>query len=103
MTQTKSTSNKKTKSKKESTMMDHKQMMKQMLEMNKLACDNTFQTITTIQEQTEAMTRKMTEQATWMPEEGRKAIDEWLNTYKTGRDNFKKMVDDAFAKVVESF
>ena len=33
--------------------MDQKQIMKQMLEMNKLACDNTFMTITTIQEQTE--------------------------------------------------
>jgi hypothetical protein len=100
MTQQKSTTQKKTK---ENKMMDQKQMMKQMLEMNKIACDNTFQTITTIQEQTEAMTQKMVEQATWMPEEGRKAIDEWLKAYKSGRDNFKKMVDDAFAKVLKSF
>ena len=83
--------------------MDQKQMMKQMLEMNKLACDSTFQTIATIQEQTEAMTNKVIAQATWLPEEGRKAIDEWLATYKKGRENFKKMVDDAFDKVLKSF
>ncbi len=83
--------------------MDQKQMMKQMLEMNKIACDSTFQTITTIQEQSEAMTKKLIDQASWLPEEGRKAIDEWLATYKKGRDNFKKMVDDAFDKVLKSF
>ena len=98
MTQ-KQTNQKQTKEKK----MDQKQMMKQMLEMNKLACDNTFQTVVTIQEQTEMMTNKLIAQATWLPEEGKKAIDEWLATYKKGRQDFKKMVDDAFAKVLESF
>ncbi|MBW1646144.1 MAG: hypothetical protein JRJ56_07450 [Deltaproteobacteria bacterium] len=95
----KQTNQKQTKEKK----MDQKQMMKQMLEMNKVACDTTFQTITTIQEQSEAMTKKLIAQATWMPEEGKKAIDEWLAAYKKGRDNFKKMVDDAFDKVLKSF
>jgi len=83
--------------------MDQKQMLKQMLEMNKLTYDNTFQTIVTIQEQTQAMADKLIAQATWLPEEGKKAIDEWLATYKKGRQDFKKMVDDAFAKVLKSF
>jgi DNA-binding ferritin-like protein len=92
----------KPKNKKENE-MDQKQMMKQMLEMNKIACDNTFMSITTIQEQTENMTQKMIDQATWLPEEGKKAIDEWLATYKKGREDFKKLVDDAFGKVLQSF
>jgi len=49
------------------------------------------------------MTQKMIDQATWLPEEGKKAIDEWLATYKKGREDFKKLVDDAFGKVLQSF
>ena len=56
-----------------------------------------------IQKQTENMTQKMIDQATWLPEEGKKAIDEWLATYKKGREDFKKLVDDAFGKVLQSF
>ena len=78
-------------------------MMEQMLEMNKLACDNTFQTFVTIQEQTETITKKLIAQATWLPEEGKKAIDEWLTTYKKGRQDFKKMVDNSFEKALVSF
>lgn len=83
--------------------MDQKQMMKQMLEMNKIACDSTFQSIVTIQEQTQAVTSKLIDQASWLPEEGKKAINEWLATYKKGREDFKKLVDDAFANVLNSF
>lgn len=83
--------------------MDQKQMLKQMLEINKLTFDNTFQTIATIQEQTESMTDKMIAQTNWLPEEGKKAINEWLSTYKKGRLDFKEMVDSSFAKVLASF
>ncbi len=83
--------------------MDQKQMMKQMLEMNKMACDNAFQGIVTIQEQTQAMTNKLVEQAAWLPEEGKKAIDEWLGAYKKGREDFKNLIDTAFANVMKSF
>ena len=95
----KQTNQKQTKEKK----MDQKQMMKQMLEMNKFTCDSTFQNIVSIQEQTQAMTNKLISQAAWLPEEGKKAIDEWLATYKKGREDFKKQVDDAFDKVLNSF
>ena len=95
----KQTQSKQTKEKK----MDQKQMMKQMLEMNKMACDNAFQSIVTIQEQTQAMTNKFIEQASWLPAEGKKAIDEWLASYKKGREDFKKLVDTAYANVLKSF
>ncbi|MCK5915038.1 MAG: hypothetical protein KAG92_02775 [Deltaproteobacteria bacterium] len=82
--------------------MDQKQMMKQMLEMNKLAYDSTFQNIIALQEQTQSMTNNLIAQATWLPEEGKKAIDEWVATYKKGREDFKKLVDDAFENVLNN-
>ena len=83
--------------------MDQKLMFKQMLEMNKVTFDNTFQTVVTIQEQTEAMTNKLIAQASWLPEDSKNAINEWLATYKKGRQDFKEMVDGAFSKVLDSF
>ena len=42
------------------------------------------------------------EQIFWMPEEGRKALSEWVKSYKKGRDDFKKVVDQNF-KNAEAF
>jgi hypothetical protein len=41
----------------------------------------------------------MIEQTTWLPEEGRRVIDEWVGAYKKGRTDFKGVVDDNFAKM----
>ncbi|MGA7875389.1 MAG: hypothetical protein WCA08_06975 [Desulfoferrobacter sp.] len=83
--------------------MDQKQMMKQMIDFNKAAFENAFNTMTLLQDQTERMTNMFLEQATWLPKEGRKVIDEWMKAYKTGRDNFKGSMDDAFKKVENYF
>lgn len=40
-------------------------------------------------------------QATWLPEEGRKAIKDWVAAFKKGREDYKKAVDEAFKKVEE--
>jgi hypothetical protein len=36
-----------------------------------------------------------------MPEEGRKAIDNYVGIYKSGRDQFKKYMDDSFKRAEE--
>ena len=83
--------------------MDPKQMTKQMIDFNKTAFDNTFNAMVMLQEQTEKMATAMLDQATWLPEEGRKVISEWVGAYKKGRETYKKMVDDGFQKVQEYF
>jgi hypothetical protein len=83
--------------------MDQKQMFKQMFEFNKAAFDNTFNAMVMLQEQSERMANTMLEQATWLPQEGRKVITDWVDAYKKGRENFKKMVDESFHKVEEYF
>ena len=81
--------------------MDQKQIFKQMIDFNKGAFNNAFNAMVMVQDQTENMANTMMNQATWMPEEGKKAIKEWVDAFKKGRETYKKSVDEAFKKVEE--
>ena len=83
--------------------MDQKVMLKQMVEFNKSTFDNSFKAMVMLQEQTEKMVNTMLGQATWLPEEGKKALKDWVKSYKKGRDAFKKLVDESFKKVEDFF
>ena len=83
--------------------MDQKDMIKQMINFNRSAFENTFNAMTLLQDQMEKMSMSFMEQATWLPEEGKKLIDEWVSTYKKSRDEFKKEVDQSFSKVEAYF
>lgn len=84
-------------------MMDQKKLFKQMIDFQKATFDNSFKAMTTLQEQGEKMVNMFIEQAPWLPEEGRTAVTEWINAYKTGRDNFKDTVESNFNKVTDFF
>ena len=84
-------------------MFEPNQMLKQMLDFNKTAFDNSFSAMLTIQEQNEKMVNTFLEQAAWIPEEGKKLIQEWVDTYKKGCTDFKKAADDNYKKVVDFF
>ncbi len=79
--------------------MEQKQALKQMMEFNKAAFDNTFNVMTLLQEQTERMINLSLEQATMLPKEGKKVITEWLKACTKGSETFKKAVDDGFQKM----
>jgi hypothetical protein len=83
--------------------MDQKQLAKQMIEFNKSVFDNTFSAMTVLQDQTEKIFLRFLEKASWLPEEGKKALNDWLNTYKNGCDNFKATSDENYKKVLEYF
>ncbi len=68
--------------------MDQKQIAKQMMEFNKTAFDNTFSAMIVLQDQTEKLVSRFLEKAPWFPEEGKKAINDWINTYKKVADYF---------------
>jgi len=82
--------------------MEPTKIGQQMIEFYKATFDNSFKAMSMLHEQTEKMVDMFLSQATWLPEEGKKALTDWINTYKKGRDDFKKAVDDSFQKV-ESF
>ena len=83
--------------------MDQKQIAKQMMDFNKTAFDNTFNSITILQDQTEKLVLNFLEKAPWLPEEGKKAINEWIKAYKKGRADFKAAADDSYKKVTDYF
>ena len=83
--------------------MDQKQVAKQMLQFNKTAFDNTFNALTMVYDQNEKMVGALLKQATWLPEDGRKAISDWMEAYKKGCENFKNLVDESYQKVEDFF
>ena len=82
--------------------MEPKQMFKQMIDFNKSAFANSFDTMVMFQEHTETMGNMFMEKAPLLPEEGKKAFKDWISAYKKGRDDFRTAVDESFKKM-ESF
>ncbi len=83
--------------------MDQKQIAKQVMDLNKAAFDSSFDAMTAMQDQTEKLVLSFLEKAPWFPEEGKKGINEWVKTYKKGREDFKSAADDSYKKVTGYF
>ncbi len=83
-------------------MVDYK-IAKQVIDFQKATFDNTFSAITMLQDQAEKATSMLLQASAWpIPEEGKKMLNEWIQTFKKGRDEYKKAVDENF-KRMESF
>ncbi|MCP4744648.1 MAG: hypothetical protein GY874_00675 [Desulfobacteraceae bacterium] len=83
--------------------MDQKILLKQMLDFNQTSFNNTFNAMTLVQDQFENIAKTVLEQANWLPAEGRKAIENWVETFKNGRKNFKQQVEDSYSQVEKFF
>ena len=83
--------------------MDPKRIAKQTFDFYKSTFNNTFNAMMMLQEQTQKVMDMYLEQTTGFPEEGKKAIGEWIKAYKKGSEDFKKAVDESFKKVEDSF
>jgi hypothetical protein len=85
---------------KEAVMIDNKEMLKQVIQFNKTTFfDNALKAMKMSQEQGEKMLKTMLDQATWMPAEGKKAVNDWLKAYKKGIDDFKSVMDEQYEKL----
>jgi hypothetical protein len=83
--------------------MDQNAFVKQMLDFQKTTVDNSFNALKMVQEQSEKIAKTFLEQATWLPADGKKVVEQWLAAYKKGQDDFKKVLDDNFKKVEDYF
>lgn len=83
--------------------MDPLKITKQMIDFNKVTFDNSFQAMVLLQEQTEKIVDSLLQQATWLPGEGKKLITDWVATFKKGREEFKKNIDETYKKVEAYF
>jgi polyhydroxyalkanoate synthesis regulator phasin len=83
--------------------MDPKQIAKQMVAFNKTTFDNNFRAMQALQEQTERMVNKFWEKSPIFPDEGKKAIADWMEAYKKGCEELKSTMDENFKKVEDFF
>lgn len=83
--------------------MEQAKFTRQMIEFYKTTFDNTFNAMMILQEQTEKMVGLFLEQSPWFPKEGKDAVNEWVKTYKRGRDAYKTSVDESYKKVRDFF
>lgn len=83
--------------------METTKMAKQAINFQKTAFEKMFNANVMLQDQTEKMANSLMDQASWMPAESKKLINDWVGAYKKGRDDFKKSVDDNFKKTEDMF
>lgn len=81
--------------------MDTAQMAKQMIALQRTAFDNSYAAMSTAQDQTEVMINGYVEQFPWVTDEGKKQMKEVFTVAKKARDDFKKAVDQGYAKLEE--
>lgn len=81
--------------------MNPKDLTKQVIDFNKTAFDNSFHAMSSLQDQVERVINMFLDQSPWFPEEGRKAVSEWVKAYRKGREDFKEAVDNNYKKVEE--
>jgi len=79
--------------------MKTEKLAEQIIGFHRTTFDTSFNAMAMLQEQTEKMLNTSLEQTFWIPMEGRRMIDEWLESYKRGRDDFKKAIDENFQKI----
>ncbi len=76
---------------------------KQIIDFQRTTFDNSFNAVVMLQDQAERLFNTAMKQATWVPQEGRQVLDEWIRMYKMGRKDFRHLVDDNFDKLSDFF
>jgi len=81
--------------------MDH--LMKQWLSLQKMALDNSFQSMTQLQDYLTRQIVMSFEKNPVLPTEGKKLVIEWLESYRRGRTELKARVDESYKKAEAFF
>ncbi len=79
--------------------MPASQIAKQMIEFQKTTFDNTYNSMVMLQDHAEKLANTLFEQATWVPQESSRAVNQWIEIFKKGRSDFKIAIDDIFCKM----
>ena len=83
--------------------MEKSEIVKQIIDANKTFFENYFSMMVMFQDQTEDIWEKFIGQAPGMDEENKKIMEQWISLYKQSRENFKKAVDNGYAKAEAFF
>jgi prenyltransferase beta subunit len=75
--------------------MEFTQFATQMIDFQKMSFSNWYGAVAILQDQTTSAMKMVLQQNSWLPEEGRKAVQSWLDTCQQERGRFKSYVDGA--------
>ncbi len=81
--------------------MDPRLMTRQVMDFNKFIFDNSFSSMAMMQDLSGKLMRIYMDQIPWVPEEGKRIIDEWMSAFRNGRDRFKLAVDENYMRAGE--
>jgi hypothetical protein len=77
--------------------MEYTQITKQVMDFQKMSFDTWYSAVAMMQHQAVSAMDLMLDQSSWLPEDGRQAIRQWINACKQEGGRFKSYVDDSFA------
>lgn len=80
-----------------------KEIIKQMIDLHRKSFENYFSMMVMLQDQTEKILKPLVDQSPSMSDENKKMLDQWNNEYKKNRDDFKKAIENGYAKIEEFF
>jgi hypothetical protein len=78
-------------------MTTYNEIAKQVIDFQKTSFSSIFDAMATLQDQAVNSVDTVLDQTTWLPEDGRKAYQGWIDTCQEERDRFKSYVDDGFS------
>ncbi len=76
---------------------------KQAINVQTMTCENWYTAMTLVQDQAVSTMDKMLDQATWLPEDGRNAIQNMVGVIQDERNRFKGYLDDSFVSLEKAF
>ena len=79
--------------------MKQEQALRQMMQTNKMVLDQNYTIMMSAYEQNKLLLNLILNQTPDLTAEGKKAITDWLETYRKGSEEIKKMVDIGYQMV----
>lgn len=79
--------------------MEQKEIMKQIIDVQKTSFDNFFSTMAIYQSQAEKLFKTFVESTPGISDEGKKAVEQWSDAFKKAIDDFKRTVDNGYTRI----
>jgi hypothetical protein len=83
--------------------MNTLQIPKQIIEFNKMTIDKSLENMMLLQDQSQRFTSGLLDKSVWMPEEGKKAINDWMKSYKKSFEGMKAASDEGYKMMSKIF
>jgi hypothetical protein len=77
--------------------MDYSYLTKQVVDLQKMSFANWINAIGIVQDQTASAMDTIIDQNTWIPEQGRDAMQAWIKACRQEQTRFKSFIDQGFS------